>query len=173
MTKDLIRALWRDIGIALVGGLIYIPLATLYFTSLSLLEATVIYSLVFLSSVFFLVWKYRKGTRLCVDLFEPLLALCTLMMNEFESAPLQCPEIEKRKRPDVDRRQCYVALKQVIYNDLTLARQKLLRGQHPFRWIGISSAATALEFFNEQSDFVQKILELDKILNKKQKKNSQ
>jgi hypothetical protein len=95
------------------------------------------------------------------------------MISEFEDVPLKSLEIEKNKRVEASCQQCYIALKEIIYTDLINANRKLLKRQWSFRETGLSCTSTVLQFFDEKSDFVQKILELDKILNKKQKKNSQ
>ena len=169
MPKDLRKSLWKELGILFAVTPLLIPF-TVFTSSLSWLQAIYTCCFCFFVVLFLTVWKYRKSSRLCVDLFEPLLASCKLMMSEFEVSLHQCPEIEKHKQPESDKRECYVVLKEIIYKDLLAAYQKLLRGKHPFRWIGISSTSTALEFFDEQSDFVQKILALDKALNPKPKK---
>ncbi len=170
MTNELLKDLLKDIAIVSLMTLVAIPCIVITGTSISFLEATIISLIAFSLITSYTVWRHKKRARICKNIFAPLFFSCELMISEFEDPSLKSLEIEKNKHIKASCQQCYIVLKEIIYADLINAHQKLLKKQWTFRGTGLSCTPTALTVFDEQSDFVRKILELDKILNPKPKK---
>lgn len=121
-------------------------------------------------SVLYTVYEHKRKKKVYKKYFAPLLTLCKQMINQFEADPLFCPDMQEARRSKISNRDCYIALKEVIYPSIRNAYEKFFSGRYVTRCIGLSCTSTVMEIFDEQSDFVQKILELDKILNSKKGK---
>ena len=191
MSKKTLKSVLADIFVWTVILTFYMPFLWIWKgmdDSLTIYVALYLVTLIILVPT--IIRDHKTREKICEQFFEPLLQQCRLMIKEFEENPADCPQIKKSKREVIHLQKCYMALKQNIYPDLMNSYHRLQRKEVPIkcpekagyfanflkshtisiRGIGLSCTSTVLELFDEQSDFAQMVLELDKALNPKRKK---
>lgn len=112
-----------------------------------------------------------QNIKICKELIIPLLRICKKMIADTNMIPLS-QGVTGKTEQEQKNSACSILKKSVI-PELKRTLRKVSSQKTPLEEIGLQCDLFLLDVFDEQSDFVQKILELDKILNKKQKKNSQ
>ena len=106
-----------------------------------------------------------QNIKICKELIIPLLRICKKMIADKNMIPLS-QSVTSKNVQEQKNAACSILKKSVI-PELKRTLKKASSQKMPLEEIGLLCTPLVLDFFDEQSDFVQKILELDKILNKK------